>query len=288
MGDKGNLEEQANKSAVVGEPGVADEVQIALREKVAKLVRDHSREKARLISTKSVSALVPDAGNIQPFLVGMIISGHYRDIRLILAADDSGFLYSEQYLAREAAEKLLFVEEVKSQVAERVRQDSSKKKRITSASSLGIVIPGAEPDKIDSLLASFRDDERYKDIRVVANSRGMRYLYSEETMTGTFAEVQARSEANDPVATIAATVRDESRIYPRPTNLQTFAAPIFNINPDSLENYAAEVVRRPEYNDIKSLKASTGALYLYSTTYLNQDWVRATIEWEEVGKYLNP
>jgi hypothetical protein len=34
--------------------------------------------------------------------------------------------------------------------------------------------------------------------------------------------------------------------------------------------------------------ASNGAIYLYSSQYLDAKWAQATVEWEEVGKYENP
>jgi hypothetical protein len=265
----------------------ADQARTLLYEQIAKRVRDDSRQNARLTSTNAISSIAPEPGKIHAFLAGLIGTGQYPDIKLVVAANDASYLYSQQFLARESAEKILFGEEVRSQIADRVRDESSKKKRLTPINALA-VIPGAEPDKIDTHLMFFKNDERYKDLRVVSNSRNTRYLYSEESITATYAGVLAQAESNDPVATIAATVRDESRIYPRPTNLRTFAAPIFNINPNELERYASEVVQSPEYKDIKSLLASTGAMYLYSETYLNRDWVKATVEWEEVGKHLNP
>jgi hypothetical protein len=282
-----NMEEQLNKNEDAAVTADAEKATTLLYDQIVKRVRDDSRDSGRLTSTTAISPIVPEAGRVHAFLAGLIGSGGYRDVKLIVAANDATYLYSEQFLARDAAEKLLFGEEVRSQIAEKVREDSSKKKRLTPTNVLNI-IPGAEPDKMDNHLMFFKNDERYQDLRVIINSRGTRYLYSERGITATYAGVLARAESNDPVSTIAATVRDESRIYPRPTDLRTFAAPIFNIDPAELERYASEVVRRPENKDIKTLLASTGALYLYSETYLNPDWVRATVEWEEVGRYLNP
>jgi hypothetical protein len=150
------------------------------------------------------------------------------------------------------------------------------------------VIPGAEPGKIEDHLDLILDDERYKDLKLVSNSRGSRYFYSEDHMTATYATVLARAEANDPLGTIAATVREDSRIYPRPTSLGTFSAPIFNMDVRELQRYSEEIASRPEYADIKIARASNGAIYLYSEQFLDPDWARSTVEWEEVGKYENP
>ena len=171
---------------------------------------------------------------------------------------------------------------------QRVRDDSKSKLRVTPVIGLGMLIAGAESDKIDSHLAVVLDDERYRDVRLVSNSKGARYLYSEDYMTATYAVVLARAEANDPSATIVATVREESRIYPRPTRLSMFAAPVFRIDPDALGRYAHAIVAGTEYPDIKLVEASTGVIYLYSDTYLSEAWVKSTVEWEEVGQRENP
>jgi hypothetical protein len=180
-------------------------------------------------------------------------------------------------------------EEVRSQIVARVREDSEKSIKLTAVDSLGALIPGAEPDMIDRLLAVLQGDERYQDVKLITNSRGVRYLYSETFMTRTYAEVLARIEANDPLLTIAETVRDQSRIFRRPTNSRLFDAPVFRIDTESLDEYVAELLRRPEFADIKLIRASTGAPYLYSDIYIkSEEWVKSIVEREEVWKPENP
>ncbi len=179
--------------------------------------------------------------------------------------------------------------EVLAKIAAKVREDSEYSVKLTSVDSLGALIPGVEPDRIDRHLAVLQEDKRYQDVKLITNSRGGRYLYSENFMTGTYAEVLARVEANDPLLTIAETVRDQTRIFHRPTNSRLFEAPVFRIDTKSLEEYITELLRKPEFSDIKLIHASTGALYLYSDIYIkSEELVKAIVEREEVWKPENP
>lgn len=69
---------------------------------------------------------------------------------------------------------------------------------------------------------------------------------------------------NDLCATIAAMVRNESRVYPQPTNIELFMEPIFNIDPDELETHITRTLELAEFKDIQLIHASTDARYLYS------------------------
>jgi hypothetical protein len=259
----------------------------SVRNAIALRVRSDSGDKARLTCGPAVSTLVRQATDDPSFATDFAGIEGFEDIKAIAGASGDVYLYSDRYLSRQEAQNLLRAEETRAQVVRRVRSDSAGKQRLTPLGDLKM-IPGAEPGKIEDHLQPLLDDERYKDVKLVSNSRGGSYLYSEDHMTATYATVLARAEANDPLGTIAATVREDSRIYPRPTSLGTFSAPIFNIDVRELTRYAEEVASRPEYADIKIARASNGAIYLYSEQFLNSDWARSTVEWEEVGKYENP
>jgi hypothetical protein len=252
-----------------GTPGEIPKTEIPqILMQIGEWVRADSKNKGKLTSVDLLAMTVPEPIRIQFYVDEMVKSEAYKDIKRIASANGSLYLYSENTVLRKDAERFTYYEEVRGQIVSRVRDDSSKLVKLTTVTALGTLIPGAELDKIDNQL--------------------IRLLYSESHMTRNYAELLALAEANDPLATIAATVRNDSRIYPRPTKLEIFAVPIFNINPDALDKYASELVKLPEYKDIKLVKASTGAIYLYSDLYLNADLVKATVEWEEIGKHQNP
>jgi hypothetical protein len=76
-----------------------------------------------------------------------------------------------------------------------------------------------------------------------------------------------------------------SAIYPRPTQLELFVDPVFNVDSDKLETYADAVLAR--FLDIKKLTASTGATYLYSTEHMSEGQAQSLMEWNEVEQYEN-
>lgn len=241
-----------------------------------------------LTSLELASSLCPQIKGKETLMIVITTDENCPDIKQVVAADGVQYFYSEDSLAQKDTRKLVFDEEVMTRVALQVRVESVQQRRLTAISTLGSLIPGAENDKVDRIVVTLLSDEGHRDIRSVTNSKGIRYLYSAEGMTSGYAEVLARAEANDPVASIAATVRDDSRTYPYPTNVGVFAAPVFKINADRIEEYITEILRQPQYSDIGKIRASTGATYLYSSLYVNADWARATVEWAEVGQYQNP
>jgi hypothetical protein len=166
-------------------------------------------------------------------------------------------------------------------LASSIREESKASARLTSADSLKALIPGLTSTDI----GFFMEEEAYQDIRAIVTRAGEEYFYSSQHISSTYATFLARAAGNDPVATIGETVRDESRIYPRPTGLELFLHPVFNIGPEALDGYADQVLAR--YSDIRKLTASTGATYLYSTTHLTEAHARSLMEWTEVEQYLN-
>lgn len=277
-------EAPGTQGAVVQQP-LEDQ---AVHAAIAGRVRMDSAEKASLTSLDGLATLVPEPGRVRYYISGLTGVEAFKDVKLVIAGNGAIYLYSETSIPRKHAERLAFEEEVKAQIVARVRSDSGTLARITPVDALGASVPGAEPERVDPLLAGIVIDERYKDIKLLSDGKGRRYLYSENGMTRSYAELLASVEGDNPVDTIAATVRSDSRTYPRPTNPSVFKAPVFKINPSNIEQHIRLLLSRPEYKDIKLVTASTGAAYLYSDLYLDPDWVQTTVEWEEVGRYTNP
>ncbi len=170
----------------------------------------------------------------------------------------------------------------------KVREESKNLAKLTGVDSLCTANPGVETDKVEANVAEVQKDNRYRDIKSVVASTSTIYLYSETYITKNYADILVRAEANDPCATIAATVREDARIYPRATKVEFFKNPIFNIDPEKLEEHITSTLERPEFKDVKLINASTGTRYLYSTLYMNEDYARSLIEWEEVEELENP
>lgn len=114
------------------------------------------------------------------------------------------------------------------------------------------------------------------------------YFFSDLSMTEAYAIHLFRIGEKDPVRLIAETVRDESRIYPRPTPAATFSDPPFSLGARALEDALGRMTLRPDAADIKRTYASNGALYLYSDRFLGAAHADALAEWLEVGVRENP
>jgi hypothetical protein len=177
-------------------------------------------------------------------------------------------------------------EEAWARIADKVRTDSKDLERLTPVDSLPELLPELDPDTIQAYLTEMAKAEAYGDVRSIAAASGAMFLYSEMGMTDKYAEILARIEGNDPCATIAETVRSDSRTYPRPTNVSHFKQPPFRIKDDVLAVCIPQTLET--YEDIKLIKASTGAVYLYSDRYMKSELAKSHVHWLEVEQYQNP
>ena len=137
---------------------------------------------------------------------------------------------------------------------------------------------------IASRLAEARDSA---DVMYIEGSKGV-YYFSTLSMTESYATYLARLAENDPLRLIADTVRDESRIYPRTTAISIFGEVPFLMPPWKIKDLVASLGSNPEFADIQSCSASNGAVYLYSTKYIDKAYAEGLTEWNEVGRTLNP
>jgi hypothetical protein len=160
--------------------------------------------------------------------------------------------------------------------------------QLTAVTTLPELFPELPPEVVEEYAARVAADDEFKDIQPVMGPTGIDYLYCETHMTGNYAALLARVEAKNPFATIAETVREESRTYPRPTRVALFYEPLFQMEPDMLESAVGSILQREEYRDIKRIVAATGAVYLYSDKYLTGARAEAWVQWHEVDQWDNP
>jgi hypothetical protein len=259
-----------------------DVIYIAIADKV----RTDTQSQNKPIHVETLAALFPDMKpeEIVNHLAEMVKVERYKDIQVQISSSGAAYLYSEKFISPENANEKIVAEETQTKIAEQVRQDSEKYIRLTPLSSLGEVFPDLEPDKVKQHALAILEDITYPDIRQVAGPTGLVYLYSVDHMTETYARLLARVEANDPAALVAETVREESLIYPRPTKVALFYAPVFQLQECNMPMIVESVLTRPEYKDIKKIDAPTGAIYLYSEMYMDPDLAERYVQWEEVER----
>ncbi|UCC17769.1 MAG: hypothetical protein JSU58_04250 [Dehalococcoidales bacterium] len=272
--------------------------------RIAEVVREQSLKLAKLTALENLGKLVPELtpDNIDDNLTEMVKDERYQDIKSVTGSTGTIYLCSETHITREQAKNLIENEDIKTMIAEKIREESRDLIKITNIETINEVISGyqsgqvesdgdilgEEPDTADYYLAEVAGDERYQDIKSIVASTGAVFCYSEHHITKNYAEILLRAQENDPYAVIATTVRDESRIYPRPTSIDFFREPIFNINLDELEDHVDNILEHEDYKDIKLITASTGNRYLYSSSYLEKVYAQSLVEWKEVGEEENP
>ncbi len=174
------------------------------------------------------------------------------------------------------------------EVAEVVREQSRTESTLTRLDSLLVDERPLNPEEQEGLIQDILADEQCSDLRCLRTSAGVPYLYSSGFISDGYARILLRVEDGNPYETIAATVREESEIYPRPTPTGIFRDPTFGLEPDRVEQLVDEMLRLEQYRDIQLIVASTEARYLHSARHLDGEWARSLVEWEEVGKYSSP
>jgi hypothetical protein len=257
---------------------------------IAEKVRSGSQALAQPIHIEELGSLFPDLtpDQIISHLTEQVKTEPYQDIKVMTSTSGAVYLYSDTFIAPAEASERVLAEETQEKIVGKVREDSETFSRLTATESLVELFPDLPPDKIEKYVETMTAEEKYQDIKRLSGPTGIGYLYCETHMTGNYATLLARAGAKDPCATIAETVREESRIYPRPTKVELFYTPLFQIDADQMETIVERTLQRPEYKDIQKMVASTGAVYLYSDLYLNAAFAEAWIQWEEVERYNNP
>lgn len=125
-----------------------------------------------------------------------------------------------------------------------------------------------------------------------ANIRAMRapegvHLYDGAVMTPAFARWAYLGQQDDPLATFAYCVREESRTYPRPMALESFANRPLEMTPDAVEEVWQRAREHADYADLQRIEASNGEVYFYSTDHLDLEHARSLAEWSSVERYRN-
>jgi len=279
-------EKTADAVTNTAEPTV-EEIKAGIAEKV----REDSGERSTVTPSEVVFALVPGSQREKISAILEEIAGdeRYADIKAVTTASGMVYFVSKKYIEADKAIEISRIEELKFLIAEKVRADSKNDARLTSIADLQPLAPEMEQEGFAAVLDELRIDGRYADIKAVTSPTGDVYYHSDRHMSGYYALVLARVAANDPVFTVASMVRDESRIYPRPTCIALFMEPMFGIPASDLKAVFDGMLQQPAYSDIKLMvHPDTGAAYAYSSKYLDGDAAYKMMHYVEVVKDANP
>lgn len=113
------------------------------------------------------------------------------------------------------------------------------------------------------------------------------YLYDGGVMTDAFARWAYLAAEDDPLATFAFCVREDSRTYPRPMAQSCFANEPLCLSAREVDEIWEQAHGMPEYADIQTVSASNGDVYFYSTDYLGAEHARSLAEWASVERFYN-
>ncbi|MCF8000645.1 MAG: hypothetical protein K9K76_02125 [Halanaerobiales bacterium] len=170
--------------------------------------------------------------------------------------------------------------EVLNKISKYIRTNSSQG-NIVERNELKEIDLELSDEEIDKKIEILKSDNQFNDIRVLSGEEG-RYIFSDDSMTKKYATMMAKVEEDNLKELIAETVREDSKIYPRPTDIKVFKKSPFYLEEDVLNQVIDQMVEETDYKDIKKIVASNGALYLYSNAHMEEDHAIGLTEWVEV------
>jgi len=166
-------------------------------------------------------------------------------------------------------------------------RDNSYEGRLTNAEDFLEEPLSMEVEEILSMIEELKERVEFKDI-CVSKSEETIFLFSENHITKNYAKMMIMVEEKDLLKLVAETVREESKIYPRPTDSRLFKCSPFNLTKDLFEQVLEQIKKDDRYKDIQETRASNNALYLYSDIYMKEAHAASLTEWIEVESELNP
>jgi len=144
-----------------------------------------------------------------------------------------------------------------------------------------------EVDEVLPMIDELKSREEFSDICIVNGAEKI-YMFSENYMTKNYSKMMILVEEKDLFKTIAETVREESRLYPRPTDVRLFGKAPFKLPKEEFYKVYEQLKKKEEYSDIQETRASNNALYLYSDKFLKKAHAASLAGWIEVEAEQNP
>lgn len=249
----------------------ADARRAVLRTAIVRKVREDTEELGKPITWGSLMALSPRVGpeELREAVDEVLQDGMWPDIKQVVPLPGAAYLYCETYLSEDRAGALARGETLQLKIVEQIRGDSKYLSKLTQIGHLEGLAPDLEPGEIEDTLAEIMKSGECPELGLLSARDGTAYAFSKQFLTEQYAQVLLRITENDPCYTIAQTVREESRLYPRPTNTEIFRYGVFDMDRNKLDEYIVRT--QEEYEDIKVLRLSSGDVYLYSSTFMNED-----------------
>ncbi len=164
-----------------------------------------------------------------------------------------------------------------SEIADYVRR-CSQEHRLASRSEIRQSPLSISEDQLDGFLEAAEGQE---DIRSVQGTKDS-YYFSDTYISPAFAKLKVRLEENNLLEMLVEQVRDDSRIYPRPTPARQFYNTPYSIEKEQLVTLLASLKADEEYSDIELFETTNGAQYLASREFMHPDQAKAMAQLQEV------
>jgi hypothetical protein len=173
-------------------------------------------------------------------------------------------------------------------IERQVRDHSRATGELTAVDAFHSEPYNLKPEEMEGYVRRLGEGEEGSDIHLLKDEEtGRQYLYASPFICEAYARTILLAGRNDPCMLIAETVREESRLYPRPTCSLLFQLPPYDLQMEALPAVLGQIGRRDDLRDIRSFKASTDVLYLYSQRHMSLEHARGLAEWVEVEQYEN-
>ena len=126
-----------------------------------------------------------------------------------------------------------------------------------------------------------------EDLRETSGPNEIAYYYSVRSLSETYAGILVCKSEN-PLRLITDVVRKNSQLYPRPTAVDSFREPPFELTSEEIAECLTIMGEQGECQDIAQTITSVGTLFLYSTDHMDPDHAFMLAEWLDVGQANNP
>ena len=138
----------------------------------------------------------------------------------------------------------------------------------------------AEEPQLEEMLAEIHSLESCADIKSVQGSKD-EYFYSDEIMANNYAMIAMLVLEKNLARTVAHMVRFNCKTYPSPTPLYHFMRSPYNYTKTQLEQALRVLKADKDTQDIKTVVAFNGVLYMYSTDIMSERYAKALADGNE-------
>jgi len=147
--------------------------------------------------------------------------------------------------------------------------------------------PGGDESENTFKTVMEKTREANEDLKEIPDKDGVPRYYSSQFMSEAYVGILLKREG-DPLLLIAASVRENSAVYPRPVSLEMFGTPPFDLTPAEIQSCLEQMAGRDEYKDIEKITTSAEGVFLYSRSYLEPSHAAMLAEWLDVGQFDHP